>query len=96
MLQNDIDESIDLVEEKWNMVDQLPMDLQTYVSENDSITDLIYPVSKYPTHPNLINLEKVGVFEGLVTGIKGQYLLFEGDYALNIRRHTGYEVVISF
>ena len=66
------------------------------VSENDAITELNYPVSKYPTHPNLINLEKVGTFEGLVTGIKGQYLLFEGDFALNIRRHTGYEVKISF
>ena len=96
MLQNDIDESIDLVEEKWNAVDQLPLDLQTYVSENDAITALNYPVSKYPTHPNLINLEKVGSFEGLITGIKGQYLLFEGDFALNIRRHTGYEVEISF
>jgi hypothetical protein len=96
MLQNEIDESIDLVEEKWNMADNLPQDFQSYISENDFVTDLIYPVTQYPSTPKLINLEKINLFEGVVTGIKGQYLLFENDFALNIRRHTGFEVEFSF
>ena len=96
MLQNEIDDSIDLIDEKWNVVDQLPSDLQTFISENDEIIEFNYPVLKYPIQPNLINLEKTPIFEGKLLGIKGQYLLFENDFVLNIRRHTGFEVDFIF
>jgi hypothetical protein len=92
MLQHCVDESIDLVTEKWELIEHLPSDLTRFVSENDEITCLHYPVIAYPEKVNSINLDKTPLVEGKLMGIKGQYLLFEGGKVLNIRSHTGYYV----
>ena len=39
--------------------------------------------------------QAVKKIEGKLTGIKGQYLLFENDYVFNVRSHKGYNVKIS-
>lgn len=96
MLQNEIDESIDLIEEKWQTVEQLPSDLQEFVSENDTITELVYPVLTYPKSVQVLSLEKTPLIKEVLLGIKGQYLLFENDLALNVRRHTGYDIELIF
>ena len=96
MLQNEIDESIDLIEEKWQTVEQLPSDLQKFVSENDTITELTYPVLTFPKSVQVLNLDKTPLIKGNLIGIKGQYLLFENDFALNVRRHVGYEIDLTF
>jgi hypothetical protein len=43
-----------------------------------------------------VNLEKESTVEGVLAGIKGQYLIFESGIVLNIRNHSGYLVDISF
>lgn len=96
MIQNEIDEKIDLIEEKWHTIEQLPSDLQIYVSENDSITELNYPVLKFPKSVTVLNLEKTPLVKETLVGIKGQYLLFDNDFALNVRRHTGYDIEITY
>jgi hypothetical protein len=96
MLQNEIDENIDLVEEKWQTVEQLPSDLQTFISENDVISELTYPVITYPKSVQVLNLDKTPLIKGRLNGIKGQYLLFENDLAINIRRHTGYDIQLIY
>jgi hypothetical protein len=96
MLQNEIDENIDLVEEKWQTVEQLPSDLQTFISENDVISELTYPVITFPKSVQVLNLDKTPLIKGRLNGIKGQYLLFENDIALNIRRHTGYDIQLIY
>jgi hypothetical protein len=96
MIQNEIDEKIDLIEEKWQTIEQLPSDLQTYVSENDSIIELNYPVLKFPKSVTVLNLEKTPLVKGTLVGIKGQYLLFDNDLALNVRRHTGYDIEFTY
>ncbi len=96
MIQNNIDENIDLVTEKWQTVEQLPSDLQTFISENDYVTELIYPVVKFPTSATVINLEKTPLIKEKLVGIKGQYLLFENNSALNVRRHTGYDIEFTY
>lgn len=96
MIQNNIDENIDLVNEKWQTVEQLPSDLQTFISENDYVTELIYPVVKFPTSATVINLEKTPLIKEKLVGIKGQYLLFENNSALNVRRHTGYDIEFTY
>ncbi len=90
MLKNEINEAIDLVEEKWNLHDRLPMDLVTYFSENDDVVQLNYPVLTYPTSLQSMALDKAPIIEGLLLGIKGQYLLLDGGRVFNVRRHTGY------
>jgi hypothetical protein len=51
-------------------------------------------VQAYPDKVTTLNFDKEPVVEGVLTGIKGQYLLFAHG-ALNIRKFTAYEVEIS-
>lgn len=96
MLKNEIDDSIDLEEEKWQLHEQLPSDLTEYFSENDEIITMNYPVNLYPTKVKSISLDKTPEVAGKLSGIKGQYLIFEDGSVMNVRKHTGYEVEISF
>lgn len=49
-----------------------------------------YPILKYPEKPITMKLEKSMTWEGKLMGIRGQYLLLEGDLVLNVRAHGGY------
>ena len=95
MLKNEIDESIDLEEEKWSLEAQLPQDIISYFSENDEIIELNYPVIEFPEKVKSVGFDKVPTIQGKLMGIKGQYLIFEGGLVLNIRKHTGYYVEIN-
>lgn len=92
MLKNEVDASIDLEQEKWELHDQLPSDLTTFFSENDEIIELHYPVSNYPDKIKSISLDKIPSITGQLSGIKGQYLIFSDGAVINIRKHTGYEI----
>jgi hypothetical protein len=96
MLKNEIDEQIDLVDEKWNLHDQLPSDLTQYFSENDDVTEIRYPVLEFPTKVKSLSFDKTTAIQAKLMGIKGQYLIFEGGNVLNIRKHTGYKVALEF
>lgn len=50
-----------------------------------------FPVTEYPTKIKSINLDKENSFEGMLLGIKGQYLLLDNDRVINVRKYTGYE-----
>lgn len=95
MLRNEIDESIDLVETKWELEEQLPSDIMEYFSENDEVIEIPYPVDKYPEKVKSIGLDKFPVIEGILSGIKGQYLIFDDGRVFNVRKHAGYAVQIS-
>lgn len=92
MLKNEIDNSIDLVEEKWTLHDQLPSDLTEYFSEDDDIIEINYPVLQFPEKVKSLSFDKTAIINGKLMGIKGQYLIFEGGNVLNIRKHTGYDI----
>lgn len=95
MLRNFQDESIDLEEEKWQVHDELPSDLTQYWIENDEITNLNYPVLEYPEKVSSMSFDKTALIQGKLTGIRGQYLIFDNKNVINIRRHTGYEIEIN-
>lgn len=92
MLSGKIDIGIDLIAEKWELSDQLPMDFQAYISEEDSIYKFNYPVESYPIKVQSIGFEKEPVVCGNLIGIRGQYLLFSDNRVLNIRKHTGFQI----
>lgn len=96
MLKNEVDENIDLVEEKWNLHDQLPSDLTTYFSENDEVTEITYPVLQFPDKVKSLTFDKDPVIQSKLMGVKGQYLIFSGGLVLNVRKHTGYRVGLEF
>ncbi|QSX31154.1 DUF2797 domain-containing protein [Shewanella cyperi] len=54
-----------------------------------------FPVTKFPTKVTSFNLDKAPIIEGVLTGIKGQYLIFDTG-VINIRKYTGYEVSIEY
>jgi hypothetical protein len=95
MLKNNIDETIDLVEEKWSLEEYLPNDILELFSEDDEVTDINYPVIRYPEKVKSLSFDKTPLIERTLCGIKGQYLIFDTGEVLNIRRHTGYYVEIS-
>lgn len=92
MLCNLQDETIDLENEKWRIHEILPSDLTCYWSEDDSIHTFNYPVEIYPTKVATLTFDKTPEINGILKGIKGQYLLFEDGQVLNIRRHTSYQI----
>lgn len=96
MLKNEVDENIDLVEEKWNLHDQLPSDLTTYFSENDEVTEISYPVIEFPHKVKSMTFDKDPVVQAKLMGIKGQYLIFDEGLVLNVRKHTGYKIGLEF
>lgn len=92
MLKNEIDDNLDLEEVKWQLEELLPSDLSQYFSENDEITNIIYPVNKYPEKVKSMNFDKSPNISGKLMGIKGQYLIFDRDRVINIRKHIGYSI----
>lgn len=95
MLKNEIGD-YDLETEKWQIEELLPNDLSQYMSENDEIVEITYPVLQYPQKIKSMSFDKTPVVEGTLLGIKGQYLLFDGDRVINIRAQSGYCVEIEF
>lgn len=92
MLKNIRDEEIDLVSEKWNIEDSLPMDLKEFITDNEDIIEIEYPVLTYPTKVTSLSFDKTPTIEGKLIGIRAQYLIFEGGRVLNIRKHSGYMI----
>ena len=95
MLKNEVDETIDLAEEKWSLEEQLPGDILDYFSDHDEVTELNYPVLEFPEKVASQSFDKTPLIEGKLLGIKGQYLLLDQNRVLNIRKHTGYYVEIK-
>ncbi len=95
MLTNKIDLSRDLLDEKARIEELLPMDLAEYICDCDDITEIKYPVLAYPEKVKSINLDKTPFIEGVLQGIKGQYLIFDDNRVINIRKHGGYKVSIT-
>jgi len=91
MLKNEIGD-FDLEEEKWQCEELLPNDLSDYMSEDDDIIEINYPVLEFPKKVKSIGFDKQLIIEGQLLGIKGQYLLLDDNRVINIRKHTGYYV----
>ena len=95
MLKGETKVGINLAAEKKKAKEFLPDELKKYYSEDDSVTELNYPVIKYPLKVKSIDFEKQNVLAGKLQGIKGQYLIMEDNSVLNIRKHEGYVVTVE-
>ncbi|MBE9515419.1 MAG: DUF2797 domain-containing protein [Proteobacteria bacterium] len=56
---------------------------------------LSFPVERYPEKVKAHNFDKDTLVEGLLQGIKGQYLIFDTG-VLNIRKFGGYQINIIY
>ncbi|MCK4824464.1 DUF2797 domain-containing protein, partial [bacterium] len=95
MLTDTIDRTVDLAMAKERTVELLPAGMQDYVTLDDEIQEFQYPVQYYPVKTRSINLDKSPRFSGRLIGIKGQYLIFEEGYVINIRKYGGYKLSLS-
>lgn len=96
MLQNNVAENFDLADEKANLIHLLPAELQQYECPQNEVIALHYPVLEYPAKINSLTFDKEPIIEGILQGIKGQYLLFDNNRVINIRKHNGYFLTVTF
>lgn len=59
--------------------------------DDSTQTTINYPVIEYPNKVSSLNFDKTAHIEGILNGIKGQYLILDSG-VLNIRKFSGYEV----
>lgn len=95
MLKNEIVHA-DLVAERLKVEKLIPNEVLDYFySTKAEVCQLHYPVLQYPTKVTSLNLDKSPNYTGKLSGIKGQYLLFEDGTVFNVRTFEGYVVKIS-
>lgn len=99
MLKGDVPE-LDLVHERQRILTLIADDIAALREEHgpDAIREvdeqgleLSYPVQTWPEKIKTHNLDKTPEVEGVLEGIKGQYLILDTG-VINIRKFTGYEV----
>ncbi len=81
---------------------QCYLDAKKYLDENFSEyiidgkwVDINYPIQSVPEKIKSFSFDKEPSYEDILTGIKGQYLLFKNNRVMNIRKHTGYSIKIE-
>ena len=94
MLTNEI-KDLNLEEEREKLKEFIPAETREYYLENNKETEIKFPVLQFPKKIKTLNLFKNPFYEGVLKGIKGQYLLFEDGTAFNVRSHEGYVVEIK-
>ena len=81
---------LDLIKEKQRLSALVPAELVSYITKEDQLVELAYPVLHYPEKISSLNFEKDAVISGLLTGIKGQYLMLDRNRVINMRKFGGY------
>ena len=71
-------------------------ELESYWLDETVPVKISYPVLKYPEKIKSVNLNKIPEFESILTGIKGQYFIFDDGSVFNVRNHSGYVVNLTF
>jgi hypothetical protein len=95
MLKNEVPQ-VDLIQERLKAGNFLPNEVRDYYAENNShLYEFHYPVLTYPKKVTSLSLDKTPLFQGKLSGIKGQYLLFQDGTVFNVRTFEGYVVKIS-
>ena len=93
MLKNEVIDA-DLVATKAELADTLEPEFRQYVDADDTVCTIKYPVERYPEKVKSVGFDKQPEIEGRLVGIKGQYLIFDDNRVLNIRKHNGYRIVM--
>jgi len=88
-------EAADLLTAREQVREVLPPELQPYLLPDEAPQRLTYPVHAALPKVTSVNLEKDREVEGVLAGIKGQYLLWADGRVLNVRNHSGYHVSVE-
>ncbi|KAA2218503.1 MULTISPECIES: DUF2797 domain-containing protein [Maribacter] len=94
MLTNDIEDQ-DLVAWRNTLRSYIPQEALPYFIESNTETNLEFPVLKFPEKVKSLSLDKTPTYQGILKGIKGQYLIFEDNTVFNIRGSEGYYIGLT-
>ncbi|WP_376787817.1 DUF2797 domain-containing protein [Aliamphritea hakodatensis] len=102
MLKGQTD-TLDLIAERDRLLALCADELAALEQEHDTqfehlsdseVLEINYPVLNYPSKVSSHNLDKTPEVEGVLQGIKGQYLILDTG-VINIRKFTAYRVEFS-
>ncbi len=88
------DPTIDLRKEKERIAELLSTEQQAFLSEDNEITTMQYPVNAYAEKVKSITFKKSDTIKGQLSGIRGQYLIFSDGQVFNVRSHEGHHVSV--
>lgn len=94
MLADEYEDRLDLADFREKIKNYFPKDFEKFYRTEEDIWKLDYPYTA-PEKINAFTLDKHPEFEGVLKGIKGQYLAFENGNVMNVRSHEGYVVELS-
>lgn len=94
MLTNDV-KDLDLVEVREMLKQFIPAAAMEYFLAGNKETEIHFPVLEYPKKVKTLNLAKSPYYEGVLKGIKGQYLIFQDGTVFNVRGHEGFVVELG-
>jgi len=98
------DHQTDLQAEKQRLLDECRSDIDDLhqrfgfhaisVLSGIEPVQIEYPIIAYPSKVSAFNFDTDTTVEGVLTGIKGQYLIFDTG-VINVRRFSGYNIEFS-
>ena len=88
-------DELDLNKKKNDLQKYLSNNLKKYYLNNEDMIDLKYPIIKNLEKIKSFNIEKFKTIKKNLIGIKGQYLMFDDNHVLNVRKYTGYNFTIK-
>jgi len=94
MLSGQIDNN-DLIVWRDQALAWIPPDLKRFALDDQKVRTLKYPILSVPKKITSHNLDKKETFTDTLTGIKGQYLIFD-KRVINLRKYSGYKVEFRF
>ena len=95
MLQNE-SEPVDWEDSFNKATGYLSNEFKPYINpKKKDFEKFEFPVNNYPQKVNSLNLSKTSFYKGRLTGVRGQYLLFEDQTVFNVRSNEGQKVKLN-
>lgn len=96
MLSDKMDGTINLVDEKKRALNSVKKEFAPYFTEDTEIHTIQYPVISFPQKLKSFGFDTNNELVGKLSGIKGQYLIFEDGSVFNVRKHNGYKIELRY
>ncbi|MBN1952913.1 MAG: DUF2797 domain-containing protein [Bacteroidales bacterium] len=93
---SDENSEFDMTEAATEAAKKLSGEYQKYLVRSAESVQLEYPVRHIPNKLSSLSLDKHDTIRSRLAGIKGQYLIFESGEVMNLRKHNGYLVEMSY
>ena len=93
-LSDDFEDEVDLADFRNKIAEYFPNDFKKFALNEENIVRLDFPYEA-PEKITAFSLDKNPKYEGVLKGIKGQYLSFGDGNVINMRGHEGYVIQLG-